>query len=209
MKNAPSRGVFFRLFPLSLAVYVDPPYAHNMVRLLIVCIIILFTAMVQAEIYQWKDDQGNLHFSDSLPDAGHSQHDVQKIEISPIQTVPAFKPPEQGIDTSSEEVVGQVSYQQMHIVQPEHDSAIRNNAGDIVITVALQPPLRLNDSIYLIMDGKIVAQGQQTRFQLTNVDRGTHTIHAEVRNSAGQKRINTHPIDFSVLRASIISRPLP
>lgn len=165
--------------------------------------------MLQAEVYRWKDDQGNIYFSDSLPDAGHAQHDVQKIEIGPIQTVPAFKPPNKDVDTPSEEIVGRVSYQRMHIVEPKHDSAIRNNAGDIVITVTLEPPLRLNDSIYLIMDGKTVTQGRQTRFQLANVDRGTHSIHAEVRNGAGQKLISTHPIDFSVLRASIISRPPP
>lgn len=165
--------------------------------------------MLQAEVYQWKDDHGNIHFSDSLPDVGRSQHDVQKIEISPIQTVPAFKPPEQDVEPSSEEIAGRVRYQRMHIVEPMHDSAIRNNAGDIVISVRLQPPLRLNDGIYLIMDGKTVAQGQQTRFQLTNVDRGTHSIYAEVRNGAGQKLIGTHPIDFSVLRASIISHPRP
>lgn len=165
--------------------------------------------MLQAEVYQWKDDQGNIHFSDSLPDAGHSQYDVQKIEISPIQTVPAFKLPDKGVDTPAEEIAGRARYQRMHIVEPKHDSAIRNNAGDIEVTVALQPPLRLSDSIYLIMDGKTVAQGQQTRFQLTNVDRGTHVLHAEIRNGTGQKLINTRPIDFSVLRASTVSRPPP
>lgn len=175
-----------------------------MIRTVIACTFLLCAVSGYAEVYRWKDEQGNLHFSDSAPQS----HEFETVEIPPVLSVPAFKtPPEASF--VPEEKADSEPYQSFSIVNPEHDSAIRSNAGDVMVNIAMQPPLRGNHNIVLLMDGNRAAESRQSTFQLSNVDRGTHTLQAEVRNSAGKTLMTTDPVEFTVLRVSVLNQPAP
>lgn len=184
-----------------------PGLRSRMIHLFMAGILLVCTSMVQAQIYQWRDEQGNLHFSDTAPENKQSHHRIEKIEISPVLTVPAYKAPVES-RSKEENDSNQPIYKHLRIVQPADDSTLRDNAGDVTVTLSVDPPLRRQDGIVLFMDDRQVAQGQQTRFQLSNIDRGTHTLYAEIRAHNGEKRIGTDPVQFSLLRISIIPRPL-
>jgi hypothetical protein len=185
-----------------------PRVRLGMIHLFTAVLFLICTSMVQAQIYQWRDEQGNLHFSDTAPENSESRQRVKEIEVNPVFTVPAYKVP---VESRSKEKKhsSQPIYKHFRINQPTDDSTLRDNAGDVTVALSVDPPLRRQDSIVLFMDDRQVAEGQQTRFQLSNIDRGTHTLFAEIRGHSGEKRKRTDPVEFSLLRASIIPRPSP
>ncbi len=198
-------GRFISSTPNSLADVQRKRYPQVMFRIVIACMYLVCAAVGHAEVYRWKDERGNLHFSDSPPEA----REFEKVEIPPVLSVPAYKLPQQATETSPDKEVDSKTYKRFSIVHPEHDSAIRNNAGDLSVNIAMEPPLRGNHSIVLFMDGNPVAEGRQRTFELNNLDRGTHTLYAEIRDSSGKTLITTDSIEFSLLRVSIVNQPAP
>ena len=194
-------GRFFSFAPKSLAAMHRKLYPHCMFRTIIACTFLIWAASGHAEVYRWTDDQGNLHFSDSAPESD----DFEKVKIPPVLSVPAFKVPQQATDKLPYSETDQISYHRFSIIQPEHDTAIRNNAGDLSVDIAMEPPLMDDHSIVLFMDGNPVAEDQKTTFQLSNVDRGTHILHAEIRNGSGKTIKATDHIEFSILRVSVLN----
>jgi hypothetical protein len=163
-----------------------------------------------SEVYRWQDAQGNTVFSDTPPGKGQARGGTQRIELPPAQTMPAFKPPPpspapQGTSVAS---AARVTYERFAIVSPEADSATRNNAGNLNIETVLEPPLQAGDYVVLYLDGQAVAEGPQTTFQLFHVDRGTHTVHAVVRDGEHRSVIATKPLSFTLLRVSVLTNPL-
>jgi hypothetical protein len=189
-------------------IYAFPRLCSRTIPLFMAGMFLISASMVQAQIYQWRDGQGNLHFSDTAPENNQSHHGIEKIEVGPVLTVPAYKAPAESRSKEKNDD-SQPNYQHFRIVQPTDDGTLRDNAGDVTVALSVDPPLRRQDSIVVFMDDREVAQGQQTRFQLSNIDRGVHTLYAEIRGHSGEKRIGTDPVQFSLLRVSIISRPSP
>ena len=60
--------------------------------------------------------------------------------------------------------------------------------------------------VTILLDGKEIGQGKSNALSLTNVDRGTHTLRAEVKNAQGATVISASPITFTLQRASLLQR---
>ena len=85
---------------------------------------------------------------------------------------------------------------------PAEDQSIRDNGGNITIELALEPSLDENHVIELFMDGSSLGTGRTTTITMTNVDRGTHTIQASIRDQSGARVATTGAVTFSLLRAA-------
>lgn len=176
-----------------------------MVRLILVSIVLSWPLIAHSEVYRWTDGEGNVVFSDTPPPNNSNPQDVQQVEIPPVKTIPALKTPP-GFADQRFSATSRRSYTRYSIVQPSADSAIRDNAGNLTVKTSLDPSLQSNDRVILYIDDKVVAEGRQTNFQLSNVERGTHTLHAEVKNTEGKMLIKTQPITFTLLRFSSLHK---
>ena len=113
----------------------------------------------------------------------------------------AVPPPKTTQSNSNQRVNASASkqkYKSLTIVEPKHDEAIRENSGNVLINVRVDPVnFAENGTIVAIyMDGKQVAKGPETSIQLLNVDRGTHTLKAELINPSGNVIRATRPTVF-------------
>jgi hypothetical protein len=159
---------------------------------------------VAADIYRWVDKDGNIHFSDQ-PREG-----AKKVETAPAQTfspnAPLPTPREAKADT--QEAVP--DYTVFVIASPTNEEAVRSNPGDVTIRLALSPGLQTGFGHYitLMMDGQTVAdKATTTEFTLNNVDRGTHTIQAVIKDHQGRAVRTSDPVTFHLLRAKIGGAP--
>ena len=171
-------------------------------QLLLISILLVCPWLCYAQVYQWLDAQGNVHFSDAPPPDGSKARDVKEITVPPISTVPAIKSApaktEDGQNTRAS------NYRRLAIVEPANDSAIRQNNGNVTIATSLEPALRPGDTITLFVDGEAIVTGREARFMLPNMDRGTHTLRAVVSDSAGKTLISSETVSFHLLRVSIL-----
>lgn len=133
------------------------------------------------QIYKWTDSNGNVHFSDK-PAPG-----AEEIKLPQIQTYSSPKQPAESENSSAAATdEEEAAYELISIAQPNDQETIRNTEGYVPIIVDLKPMLKKGDNVQLIFDGKPLDTPQPTTtFTLQGIERGSHTIAAQVMDSQG------------------------
>lgn len=99
-------------------------------------------------------------------------------------------------------------YEAPRLLAPKSGETIHDNQGTVWVEVALQPPLRTEAGhrFRIRLDGRLVAgTWSATRFSLSDVERGTHTLQFVVVDAAGRELAASAPIEFNLWRASRLS----
>ncbi|MDA0821153.1 MAG: DUF4124 domain-containing protein [Proteobacteria bacterium] len=178
-------------------------YAEPMNRLSISSILaIVCLQSFAADIYRWKDDHGNIIFSDT-PQAG-----AEQIEVGEIMTVPAERITHSISDLNEEPKAAK--YDSVLITSPSNEQSFRDNGTfNVDVAVSITPPLqvRFGHQVQLLVDGNSHADpGRQTRFTLNDVERGEHQLQAVIVGSDGQV-IERSPVSiFFLQKQSVLNR---
>lgn len=133
------------------------------------------------EIYITIDAEGNRIFSDQ------PSKEARKHKLKEISTIPAIKIPKKTTATQRTESEASI-YQQLVIVSPPPESHLNRGAqGNFVVTAQLSSSLNINDEAVLLYDGQELSSGHQLSWQVSNADRGTHTLQVIVRQTDTQE----------------------
>ncbi len=89
----------------------------------------------------------------------------------------------------------------VRIAAPEPETTIHDNSGNLEVAVSVDRPLSGGYQLSLLLDDQVVASGGP-HFQLTNVDRGAHTLRATVTAPDGTVVATSPPVTFYMWRAS-------
>jgi hypothetical protein len=169
--------------------------------------------MAGTTIYKTVDENGNVVFTDTPPRADGSSETITLS--SPNSFDPAETATEGSnrqlwiVDPDAEEEAPGELYGALTITSPEADETVRENAGNVTVTVKLEPPnLQPGHRIRLLLDGSPTGGTNTTGlFALTNVDRGTHSLKAEVVDEAGKLIYAGPSSTFHLQRYSILNAP--
>jgi len=95
-------------------------------------------------------------------------------------------------------------YDAVRIIVPQDDATVHDNEGNLDVAVEVSPPLRSDagDHIVLLLDGRVVASGADLRIRLTEMDRGIHTLQAQVATADGALLLASPVTSFYMWRAS-------
>lgn len=151
-------------------------------------------------IYKSVDDNGNVSYSDE-PSPGAVE--IKKREIPTMPSVVPEVDLESDTDTEADD---DALYSSIEIVNPEPESSVRDNAGNLSVSVALQPSLKETHSIMITLDGEEIANSRSPVFQFQNLDRGTHTLTAIIVNAEGNEVQRSSTITFTMQRHSELHR---
>ncbi|SEG45984.1 DUF4124 domain-containing protein [Halopseudomonas aestusnigri] len=170
------------------------------------CSALIFSQSATAEIYTWTDAEGNTVYSDQ------PSPNARRIEVSapnamePPRPSPSYNQPD---ESSSNSAAAQGRYRRLEITSPANDSAVRANDGNLILGIAIDPPLRTGALLRARVDGTLSAQALpgsgQTEASLTlpNLDRGSHQIEAVITNTSGEELSASSPITVHVQRTSL------
>lgn len=184
---------------------------------------VLFMAMLGAgpteangRIYKTVDEDGNVVFTDVPP------RPDQRGETVDLNSGNSFTPPErdnEGISLEAwrgeapggpeDEEEAVTRYRSLQVASPEDDAAVRNNAGNVSITAAVDPDLQPGHTLQLFLDGELQQSGGTTTFQLNNVDRGTHEVQLRIVGPGGETLLTSPGSVFHLQRRSVILQPGP
>jgi len=177
---------------------------HPRFSQLVICLLIglLSATPALAEIYTWTDADGNTVFSDQ-PSEG-----AKKIELPPPQTFkPDIRPMVVTPDAGKKKEV-KPRYHILDITQPLHDQAMWANNGQIDVVLAVEPALATVEGhgISISLDGKVVMKNTiDTHISLSAIDRGSHTLIAEIHDRNGKVLISSKPVTFHIHRRSSLN----
>jgi hypothetical protein len=178
---------------------------------------IIFAGVAAAEFYKSVDEQGNIIYSDT-PTPGAEQ--LKPPPISTVEGRPApVKEEKAEAGAGADQQAGDepakkppTRYTKFSIVQPKNDDTIWDNTGAIPVSLQLEPPLDTENghSIWVYVDGMAVVSKSQSLVQpLSNIDRGTHKIRAEIRDEKRKTLKRTQNITVHLKRTSTIPRSGP
>lgn len=163
---------------------------------------------VHAELFKWKDADGNLIYSDQPPPGQPKEEtrvDEEALpEIIPVPAVEATTSSKRrNTDSSKSSLLN--SYQDFSITQPVHDTSVRENSGKVHISIRVEPNIFVErgHKLVIYMDGVEVYRGEQTSITLDNIDRGTHTLKASIVSRQGQSIQETGITTFTLHRYHI------
>jgi len=171
---------------------------------------LLCAGNVCAEIYKTLDEDGNVVFTDVAPKDQTKAITVEtQNTYSPEATETPSASGRQPVAPEQEEAPAAVMYDQIAILAPQNDEPIRENTGNVTVVVTSNPALDSGRGhvMQILVDGQAAARGQSNSVALTNLDRGTHQITAQIVDSNGQVLATSSPVTFHMLRYSALMRP--
>lgn len=170
-------------------------------RILMVFLSIMISGLVQAQVYRSIGKDGSVIYSDQ-PTEGSVEVQVKELEtVKSLETPPLT-------DKPKARETQQSIYSTLLITSPENDLSVRDNTGNIDVSVSVKPGLNSNHKLVLFLDGKEYSRGNTTGFKLENIDRGTHQLRAAVVDAKGHQLIDSKSVTFHMLRFSAV-KPKP
>lgn len=164
-------------------------------------LVIFLGSFARAEIYQWTDEKGEVHFSDK------NHEGAQAVTLQPIQTYqPGAAPPSDEKEKKTESPLKHV-YKFVQIDQPLNNSTVRNNQGTVMVSLSLDPPLMKGDKVVVILDGQPMGAPQASAtITLTNVERGSHSLSVQMIDAKNQEIGRGKEITFHMHRPTVQPR---
>lgn len=167
-------------------------------RFLLIILMLVLASPLAAQVYKWVDGDGNIIYSDT-PHPG-----AEEIPASEVQTIKLPPLPKAGKTPAAKPKA--IPYKSLAITSPSDGETLRDNPGQVTVTISLSPPLqaRFGHKLELQVDGRPFGQpGTATQFQLQNLDRGTHSLLAEVLDKEGQVFASSKSVVFYLHRPGV------
>jgi len=151
-------------------------------------------------VYKWVDEDGVIHYSDQ------PHPNAQKIEVQGVQTYSSRAAAVRGPAAADDSTAPFSNpYKGCAVAQPL-DQQNLPNAHSVFIRVVADPMPRGDDRVFITMDGQALNGGQPTglSFNVAEVDRGEHSVQAQIRGPENQVLCQTPTITFSVSQPNLL-----
>lgn len=166
------------------------------------------TAPLMAQVYKVVDKDGNVTYTDQQPEDG-----AKPVELAPISVIEApvyEKAPEPTAEEDAEKEPSLTYmrriYRDFAIISPEQEESVWKPDGPIPVAwntrTALQPGMKIT----LYLDGKTYMETAQPMIPLSGLDRGEHTLKAELRDSRNRIVATAQTITFFVRQPNLYNR---
>ena len=177
-------------------------YAEKMSRSLaiLVCLVLAVGAAHAGKIVKYTLKNGEVIYSDTPPPEAATGEDVT---VEPLQTFSTPPAPRLEESTGREDEPEEVGYEEFKVTSPENDTTIRDNGGNVHVSLSLSPGLQSGHSIEIFMDGQAIGSGSSTSLTLADVDRGTHTVRATVKDAEGKDVVRSNSVIFHLRRGGL------
>lgn len=145
-----------------------------------------------ATIYKWQNADNLVNYTDSPPP---TQFKTQKMLINEGTTASAITSDNisQTNTTTTTITPRNISnndkntYQAIQILSPQNQETLFYDDGRVTIKIHTTPQLKKTDRIILYLDNQKIRELINTTITtLQYVDRGTHQLHAQIKNQAGK-----------------------
>ena len=173
-------------------------YAQKMSKIaFFLCLMLAVGAAQAGKVYKYTLSNGDVVYSDKPPPADQGE----EVTLEPLQGFSLPRPPPLEDSTAKKKDEPESDgYQEFKVTSPANNATIRDNGGNVPVSLSLTPGLRSGHRIEVMMDGQPIGSGSGTSVTLTEVDRGTHTVQAAVKDSDGKEIARNNSVIFHLKR---------
>ena len=170
---------------------------RSLLRLTLI-LLVLAPGLLSAKIYKWIHPDGTTSYSDQPQVDGAKE---VKLPALQVYSAPPTAPPA-AIDAADVEAAASVAYEVVKITSPTSGESIRDNGGTVSVQLAIEPALQSGHVVEIVVDGKSIGSGTATSASVSNLDRGSHSISATIKDGAGKVIGNASAVTFQLHKAS-------
>jgi hypothetical protein len=164
----------------------------------IICILVCLLPLIcVAEVYEQKDQNGNIIFTDMPADGSAKPVDLPQISTAPGPTPkPTVQQPVPSANTPA-----RVAYTVFDLAAPVDQETIQNQPV-IPVDIKINPDLQPGDTIQVFIDGSPWGPpAASTHFVFNAPPRGTHTLAAKLIDNRQQTIKETNTITMFIHQA--------
>lgn len=178
----------------------------------LLALLICLPVIVQADIYQWADPDGVVNYSDMPRNGATVIKTLPQSTVSTPASQPSSNPAAIGdtANPANANVSNAQTYQSVQITKPYNGfTYVNSNDGQVNILVNVQPQLQAGDTIQILLDGQATGGAQTTTtITLTGIERGQHSLQAQILNANNQVILSSNSTTFYMQRVRILPKPL-
>jgi len=169
------------------------------------------SSTVSAQIYKVVDENGNVTYTDQAPADGSAPMDLP--ELSVVDT--DYESSTTAGAEATEEAAGEAAeseeltprdlrrmYHDFSISQPAPEQTFWGTANTVVISWGSSTPLQSDLQVRVFIDGVQQPATQSSTIALT-LDRGEHSVYAELLDSRGRRLVTTSTVTFFVKQQAV------
>ena len=182
---------------------------HKTVLSIILGAFLLVTASpLIAQVYKVVDKDGNVTFTDQAPADGSGPVElapISVIEAPKYETKPAAAEGEEGTEEMTLRQLRR-TYSDFAIVSPQQEESVWRPDGPIPVAWSVGNALQPGMQVTLYLDGKRYTSTTQPMIPIAGLDRGEHTLKAELRDNRNRVVSSSDSITFFVRQPGLYNR---
>ena len=162
-----------------------------------------------AEVYKTVDKDGNVTYTDTPPPDGS-----QPIDLPPISVIeaPVYETGSKQTDEGEEKELSlrelRKNYKDFAIVAPQQEESVWHPETPITVTWNTKFNLQEGMMMTLFVDGVQQESTTVRSIPVSDLERGEHTLRAELRDAKNRKVASADPITFFVKKPNLYTNRL-
>ena len=167
------------------------------------------TSPLMAQVYKVVDKDGNVTFTDQAPADGSKPIKLAPISVIEAPTYEKAPEPTEEEIAEKEMSIGYMRkiYKDFAIIAPEQEESVWKPDGPIAVVWSVRTDLQPGMQVTLLLDGKVHMRTLQPMIPLSGLDRGEHTVGAELRDSKNRVIATAETVTFFVRQPNLYNRP--
>jgi hypothetical protein len=171
--------------------------------------LVVMATPLMAQVYKVVDKDGNVTFTDQPPGDGS-----KPVELAPISVIEApkyeKKPAAEAEDGEGAEEMSLAQlrriYGDLAIVSPQQEESVWRPDGPIPVAWSVGNALQPGMQVTIYLDGKMYTSTTQVMIPIAGLDRGEHTVKAELRDKRNRVVSASDSITFFVRQPGLYNR---
>lgn len=167
---------------------------------------------VLAQVYKTVDEDGNVVYTDQAPKDGSGPIKLRPLSVietpeyvKPEKTAPESEEPEDGKEMSLKYL--RQNYADFAIIAPQAEETIWQPENIITVAWNTRYQLQQGMQVTVFVDGSVQTTSSEQVIALAALDRGEHTVTAELRDKQNRRIATAEPVTFFVRRPGLYNRP--
>ncbi|MDH5784293.1 MAG: DUF4124 domain-containing protein [Chromatiales bacterium] len=168
-------------------------------RLYILLLLLICHPLAAETGYRYIHPDGTVEFSDAPIKGGEEI----KLEQVPTIKMPATSGRSAGSRDGKAKQREAEERRSVTIASPQANQNIRFDGKGFDVSVSVSPSLQKGERVVIELDGRKVAEGAGSSFNVGPVFRGTHTVAAHIVAEGGSRVASSPSVTFTVMQRSI------
>ncbi len=185
-----------------------PEFQNTLLMTLIAFSLLMTADPLFAEVYKTVDENGNVIYTDRPPGDGSAPMDLPELSVieAPVYQKTARQAALEGEKGGETEVTLKSlrqKYRDFAITSPTNEESIWSPEQAIPVAWSVTNPLAAGMTVTLSVDGKEQVPTTQPIIPVADLERGEHTLTAELKDANNRRVATAQPVTFFIRQPNI------